>query len=265
MLAALELAGFIKPELIDVTGGEPALWNHIRELVALVRESATPLRVRTNLVALRRPEASDLPALFAREGVALLASLPETSSEGVAAQRGRTAFDQSIDVLRELTSLGYGADGGPVLDVAYNPPLGELSLPEAEVTGRFRAGIEEYGVRFNALHAITNVPVGRYRDRLRAGDELDAYVALLAAAFNPDVAGSIACREGLTIGWNGELADCDFNLGAGLGLLRGPRTLDEALAAARADGADARLGDLATRYVAFGPHCFACTAGPGSS
>jgi len=269
MLQALEFARLVHPSLIDITGGEPELWPHLRELVTLARTQGHAVRVRTNLVALSRPDAADLPALFAREGVSILASLPGTTPETVAEQRGSATFDTSLAVLQELTALGYGEGGELTLDLAYNPPLGEHAPPESDLTGRFRAVLEPEGARFDALRAIANVPVGRYRQRLRAEDGLDAYVAGLVAAFNPSVAAALECRHGLTVGWDGTLSDCDFNLGAGMGLAEGPRTLAEALEAlagtpGSASGSEA-LDAFTTRRIAFAAHCFACTADAGSS
>ena len=264
MLSALELTRLVRPALLDITGGEPELWPHLRELVALARSEGVAMRVRTNLVALSRPEAADLPALFAGNGVALLASLPGTSAEAIAAQRGRATFDRSITVLRKLDTLGYGAGDGLTLDVAYNPPLGELAQPESILTEQFRAALEPHGVRFDSLYAIANVPAGRYRQRLRAEDGLDSYLSTLAAAFNPEVARALECRHGLVIGWDGTLSDCDFNLGAGMGLAEGPRTLADLLVALRVGGS-ASLETLATRRISFAAHCYACAAGAGSS
>jgi radical SAM/Cys-rich protein len=265
MLQALGLARLVRPALVDVTGGEPELWPHLRELVTLARGAGHAVRVRTNLVALSRPDAADLPAFLAREGVAILASLPGTTAQSVAEQRGPATFDTSLAVLRDLAALGYGDGGELTLDLAYNPPLGEHPRPESDLAERFRKALAPEGARFNTLRAIANVPVGRYRQRLRAEDGLDDYVAGLAAAFNPSVAAALECRHGLTVGWDGTLSDCDFNLGAGMGLAEGPRTLAEALDALQGANGSEALTDLTTRRIAFAPHCFACTADAGSS
>jgi len=265
MLSALEFARIVRPALLDITGGEPELWPHLRELVGLARTADLPMRVRTNLVALSRPDAADLPELFASAGVSLLASLPGTTPEAVAEQRGPAAYEASIGVLAQLAALGYGAGNGLALDLAYNPPLGELGETESVIAERFRSELGPRGVRFDALHAIANVPVGRYRQRLKAEDGLDAYLTGLAAAFNTDVAESLECRHGLVVGWDGTLSDCDFNLGAGLGLAERPRTLDAALEAVTGAQAASALEALTTRHIAFAPHCYACTAGAGSS
>lgn len=262
---ALRLAKTLEPSLVDVTGGEPVLYPHLRELIALANEAGLRLRVRTNLVALARPEAADLPGLFAEGGVEILASLPGVSASEVGAQRGSATWKSSLAVLRELAALGYGTgdadcvDGGigPLaLDIAYNPPLGELPRSEAELDAQFHSALEPLGVRFDRLLAIANVPVGRCRDRLRAHGELAAYMSRLAEAFNAQVVAELACRRSLEVAWDGTLWDCDFNLGAGLRPAAGPRTLGQALAHPTA---------LRERRIGFGPHCLACTAGAGSS
>ena len=265
MFSALELARIVRPALLDITGGEPALWPHLRELVVLAGDIGLATRVRTNLLALSHPEADDLPALFASRRVRLLASLPGASAEAIETQRGSAAFDASVAVLRTLADLGYGTGNGLTLDLAYNPPLGELAPPESTLAEQFRQALAPHGVRFDSLYAITNVPVGRYGRRLKAEHGLGAYLSELAAVFNPDVAEALECRHGLVVGWDGTLSDCDFNLGAGLGLAHEPSTLGGVLEAlCRADG-EAALEALETRRIAFGPHCYACTAGSGSS
>ncbi len=261
MLDALRLAGLLEPALIDITGGEPSLWPHLPETITLARAAGFAVRVRTNLVALARPECAHLSAFFAEHGASLLASLPGLNAQSVAEQRG-AAFEPSIGALRTLAVLGYASpDSSLVLDLAYNPPFGELSRPEAVVTAEFRAALGPLGVRFNALRVITNVPAGRYAERLRASGEYASHVSMLAGAFNPAVVNDLACRYGVEVAWDGTLSDCDFNLGEGLRVANGPQTLADVL-----DAADvaAALTALATRRIAFGPHCYACTAGAGS-
>jgi radical SAM/Cys-rich protein len=256
MLESVEFASLISPQLVDITGGEPELYPYLRELVVRTRALGLPVRVRTNLVALSRPDAGDLPRLFAEHGVSLLASLPGTSATHWSQQRGEPAWDAALAVLRDLEALGYGGGGGLVLDLAYNPPLGELPRAQTLLEAEFRSALGSLGVSFDSLLAIANVPAGRYLERLRAHGDYDAYLRLLADAFNPEVAGRLACLRGLEIAWDGTLWDCDFNLGAGVAPAAGPLTLAEALA-------DPTL--LRDRRIGFGPHCYACTAGAGSS
>ena len=199
----------------------------------------------------------------------LLASLPGTVRRGGRrAARAAPAFDTSLAVLRELAALGYGAGDGLTLDLAYNPPLGELARPESEP----RRAVP-HGTR--AARCSLRLAV---RDRERPCGTVSAAPSAprtgwtptspaLAAAFNPEVAAALECRHGLVVGWDGTLSDCDFNLGAGMGLGRGTAHARRSCLPSfeRAGGAAMPLDALATRRIAFAPHCFACTAGAGSS
>ena len=186
----------------------------------------------------------------------LLASLPGISAPQMVEQRGTTAvWDTSIEVLRTLARLGYGAGDGLVLEIAYNPPLGQLARSQRELEHEFRTALDPLGVQFDTLLSLPNVPIGRYRERLLAGGDYAGYVTLLSDAFNPSVAGMLECRHGLEIAWDGTLWDCDFNLAAGVRPAAGPLTLADALASP---------GALQHRRIGYGPHCFACTAGAGS-
>lgn len=285
MLDAIKLAEKIRPDLVDITGGEPEVFSALPELIARLRDAGLAVRVRTNLVALARPEHADLPALFAARGVQVLASLPGTSAAAIDAQRGSAWWETALAVLQRLNALGYGhsADAGGyvgrnegdhlteplVLDVAYNPPPGEICRPQDELAAEFRAALEPLGVRFDSLLAINNVPVGRLRAQLMADgghseNTYDGYLQSLADAFNPSVVDAMACRHGLEIAWDGTLWDCDFNLAAGISPAAGPRTVAELLAASEL-GAAGLEEALASRRIGFGSHCYACTAAAGSS
>ncbi len=272
MLEAVRLAEMMRPDLVDITGGEPEEFEHLLELLVRLRDAGVPTRVRTNLVALARPEHAALPELFAASGVQVLASLPGTSAAAIDAQRGSAWWETASELLRQLNALGYGfargSEGGSesgtggdrlILDLAYNPPPGELCRPQRELEAEFRKALEPLGVRFDSLLAINNVPVGRMRTRMRADDSYDRYLSLLTDAFNPAVVESMACRHGLEIAWDGSLWDCDFNLAAGTKPTAGPRTVTELLGAPDLDAA------LASRRIGFAAHCYACTAAEGSS
>jgi radical SAM/Cys-rich protein len=255
MLHALKLAERVQPTLIDITGGEPELFGHLRELISLARAGGFRTRVRTNLVALAAPDAIDLPRFFAEQGVTILASLPGISAAQTLEQRGSAAVWQtSVDVLRRLADIGYGVGGDLQLEIAYNPPLGELARAQCDVEREFRTALEPLGVRFDSLLTLPNVPVGRYGRRLRADGGYAEYLALLSGAFNASVTPALECRHGIEVAWDGTLWDCDFNLGARVRPAAGPLTLAEALADPSA---------LARRRIGFGPHCFACTVGAG--
>ncbi len=254
MLASLALIERLAPSLVDVTGGSPELWPHLRELVERLSFLNIPMRMRTNLVALDPPEGSDLAAFLAANGVGLLASLPGTDPEQVNQQRG-DIYARCVTVLQHLASLGYGAPDGPPLEIAYNPPAGELPGAESELEQRFAEHFSAIGVPSGRVRAIANVPVGRFGDALSRAGERSSYLDQLAERFNPATVLSMACRRSVEVAWDGGLYDCDFNLGAGLPVVDGPHTVFEALQDAES---------LVGRRVAFGPHCFACTAGAGS-
>lgn len=262
MLEALRLAAILRPGLLDITGGEPTLWHHLCELISTATARNIPVRVRTNLVALTHPTREALVPFFAENGVAILGSLPGVTAREIAEQRGDT-FDASIAVLRTLAQFGYGS-GNPrlVLDLAYNPPLGESQRPQTVLAEEFHRALEPLGVRFDKLLVIANVPAGRFAERLKSSGDYSAELDRLAGAFNPGVLGELACRCSVEVAWDGSLVDCDFNLGAGMRVVDGPRTLAEAFALADA-GSDVDSA-IAGRRIAFGPHCFACAAGSGS-
>jgi len=262
MLNSMRLADVLCPTLLDITGGEPTLWKHLPEMVMIARASGHPVRVRTNLVALSRTPGMELPALLAKQRVSLLASLPGVSAAEVSEQRGN-AFAPSLDALRMLTTLGFaGGDPSLRLDLAYNPPLGDLPRPTREIAQEFRRALEPLGVRFNDLLVIANVPTGRFAQHLRSRGEYDAHLGRLDEAFNPAILGELSCRHGIEIAWDGGFSDCDFNLGAGLRVIDGPRDLTDALRLA--DSGNDVSAALSKRRIAFGPHCFACTVGAGS-
>lgn len=258
MWESVRLADRLRPELVDITGGEPEEFALLPQLVERLHDTGIPTCVRTNLVALARPEHAALPRLLATNGVRLLASLPGTSATAIDAQRGSAWWDTALSVLVRLNALGYGR-GDLILDLACNPSRGELSRPQDELEAEFRTALETLGVRFDALLAINNVPVGRMRERMQADSGYDAYLHRLADAFNPAVVDAMACRHGLEIAWDGSLWDCDFNLAAGTRISAGPPTVGELLDAPDLDAA------LAERRIGFGQHCYACTAAEGSS
>jgi radical SAM/Cys-rich protein len=252
--AALALARAFRPRLVDLTGGAPELHPRIREHVAALREASLEVQVRTNLTVLLEPGCEDLPARFARLGVRLLASLPAPSSELVERQRGSGVLESSVAVLRTLNALGYGMGTGLRLDVASNPDGTQLPEAQSGFESAFRRALAEtYGVRFDALVVLTNLPLGRFGAELTAAGERSVYLEALRRAFNPATVPLLACRSTLAVAWDGALYDCDFNLGAGLPVRGEQRSV---------------LGPwdaLATRPIAFGLHCFACTAKAGSS
>ena len=258
MLECVRLANRLRPEIVDITGGEPELFEHLPDLIAGLAARRLSTRVRTNLMALAEPSAAHLADLFAEHGVGLLASLPGTSASAFATQRGASGWRAARKVLSRLNALGYGAgEGGSRLrlDLAYNPPLGELPRPQQQLEAEFRTDLGSLGIRFDSLLAIANVPVGRFADWLKRQGTYDAYMDGLSAAFNPATVGALDCRHGFEVAWDGTLWDCDFNLAAHVRPASGPRTIGDALA---------DEGALVQRRIGFAQHCLACTSGSGS-
>lgn len=252
MEAALALARRIRPEIIDVTGGSPELWPLLPELLHAASASRLPLRLRTNLMTLAEDE--ELAALLGSHRVTVLASLPGASDASVRATRGQGVFERSLRALEVLSRCGYGSEGGPVIELAWNPETG-LPPAEIELEEEMRIRLEPLGVRIGRVRAIANVPLGKYRDSLQQRDMLEPYLTDLAGAFDTRALPSLPCRDGVEVGWDGTLFDCDFNLAAGLAVTDGPRTVWEALE---------DPGPLVGRRITFATHCFACTVGAGS-
>jgi radical SAM/Cys-rich protein len=252
MQDAVRLAGALRPALLDITGGEPSLWPHLREFVAEARAVGVPrIRVRTNLSGLLDQRATGVAADLARQGVEVLASMPSLPVDG---------GDRRIAALLALRDLGYG-DGGDCslpLDLAHTPEPGALPHPQRDIERAFRKTLSDLGIRFRSLLQITGVPLGGLAQRLAKAGLLTTYRATLRDGFNPEVVRSLECRHGIEIAWDGRLYDCDFNVAAHLPLRDQPRTAADALAE------PAAVTALASRRIAFGEHCFACAAGAGS-
>jgi radical SAM/Cys-rich protein len=247
------IARTVRPALVDITGGAPELHPDLPYLIGQLAESDLTTQVRTNLTALLEPEADGLVDLLASKQVRILASLPGTSDEQIAPQRG-AAYAKSLDALTQLAEKGYGRGGDLRLDIAFNPTGTEL-VECGEIEAEFRQTLErDAGITFDELVVITNVPVGRFADALQRVGRLGAYRQDLRDAFNPDTVSELACRYTLDIAWDGTFSDCDFNLGAGMGV---------------ADGTPSHISDfdvaaLSQRPIRFAEHCFACTAQAGS-
>ncbi len=250
-------------EVLDLTGGAPELNPHFRDLVVAARELGRTVYVRHNLTVQEEPGQDDLPEWFAEQGVVLFCSLPCYLEDNVDAQRGDGVFQKSIRALRRLDEVGYGRGDGLVLNLVYNPVGPTLPPPQAQLAADYHRELEaRYGVVFDELLTITNQPIHRFREALERGGRLDEYRALLRDAFNPATLPGLMCRETLSVRWDGKLFDCDFDLVLDLGVPAGeggrPTTLTELLAA----GGTAAL---AGGPIAVAEHCFACTAGCGSS
>ncbi|MCX5973773.1 MAG: arsenosugar biosynthesis radical SAM protein ArsS [Coprothermobacterota bacterium] len=241
---------------LDITGGAPEMHPALAPLIKRTRERVREIQVRTNLTVFAKPGMRHWPDFYRSYGVQLVASLPCYLEPEVRQQRGSGVFETSIAVLRQLNELGYGRDPLLALNLVYNP-LGAFLPPRQdrlEREYRQRLGVS-YGITFTRLLTITNVPLGRFRGDLRRQDQERTYMELLRASFNPETIQGLMCRHQINIGWDGRLYDCDFNQAIGWPLDPGvPQTVW-----------DFHPSTVLGRKIVTGDHCFACTAGYGSS
>jgi radical SAM/Cys-rich protein len=254
------LAGSPSIETVDVTGGAPELNQHFRFLVESIRRTNRGVIVRCNLTVILQPGMEWLPAFYREHNVRLVCSLPCYTAENVDQQRGGGVFVKSIEALRRLNSLGYGMPHGALtLDLVYNPVGAFLPPAQAELEARYRQELREgFGIEFNGLLTITNMPIKRFADQLRRlGTERD-YMALLVNHFNSATVSNVMCRDLISVGYEGTLYDCDFNQMLSMPMVNAD---GGALTIFDLDN----LRDLSGARIATGSHCFGCTAGAGSS
>ena len=259
-------------ETVDITGGAPELNPHFRFLVESVRAlprlhssengvgaSTRKVMDRCNLTILFEPNQENLPDFLAHHEVEIVASLPCYGKENVDAQRGDGVFQKSVRALQILNELGYGRDEKLILNLVYNP--GGAFLPpsqealEADYKTRLR---EDYGIEFNRLFALANLPIARFATWLRHTNRHEEYAQLLQSAFNPATVDGLMCRDTISVGWRGEVFDCDFN--QMLNLAPPAEKLQKSRYLWETEPRDFQGTEIAT-----GAHCFGCTAGAGSS
>ena len=244
---------------LDLTGGAPELSLHFRDLVRGARALGVRVIDRCNLTILSEPGQDDLAAFLAAQGVEVTASLPCYSPANVDRQRGDGVFDRSIAGLRQLNALGYGQDGsGLVLNLVYNPQGASLPPPQGGLEVDYkRELLQHFGIRFNHLFAVTNMPVQRFGSTLVSKGTFTSYMQLLRGAYEAENLDTVMCRSMISVDWQGDLYDCDFNqmlgLHARLGDIKRPHLRE--LLTHDPEGEDIRIAD----------HCYGCTAGQGSS
>ena len=242
---------------LDITGGAPELHPRFREMVVEARRLGRHVMDRCNLTILRTKPFQDLPEFLAEHQVEIVASLPHYSPRQTDAQRGDGIFQESLEALRGLNGLGYGEEGtGLVLNLVTNPVGAFLPARQDALERDWKREMERrYGVHFNNLYTITNMPIARFLEYLQKSGNLERYMDRLVGAFNPQAAQAVMCRYTLSVGWDGTLFDCDFNQMLALPVNHGaPRTIF-----------DFDADQLKNREIVVGPHCFGCTAGQGSS
>ena len=249
--------------LLDLTGGAPELNPHFRYLVGAARKLGVRVMDRCNLTVLFEPGQEELAEFLAQQQVEITASLPCYLEDNVEQQRGKGVYADSIRALRLLNELGYGRDAGLRLNLVYNPVGAVLPPPQAALEADYRRELQQrFGVCFNALFTLTNMPISRFGAVLLARGEYQAYMRLLRDNFSTANLESLMCRDTLSVDWQGYVYDCDFNQMLDLPVL------DSALLATDRRRHIATLPparELAGSAIRTGEHCYGCTAGQGSS
>jgi len=250
---------------LDITGGAPELHEDFRDLVRGARSLGRRVIDRCNLTVLFEPGQRDTAAFLAEQGVDVVASLPCYSLENVERQRGRGVFDGSIRALQQLNALGYGqgqegpdsgASSGGRLDLVYNPVGDFLPPSQAQLEVDYRDQLSRhFGIHFDRLLTITNMPIKRFAHELQRDGRYEAYMALLVNHFNPANLPGLMCRHLISVAHDGTLYDCDFNQALELRPPGPRRTIYELDDLSALEGA----------AITTAEHCFGCTSGAGSS
>jgi radical SAM/Cys-rich protein len=255
VLAYLEASG---ASTLDITGGAPELNASFRDLVRGARRLGAAVIDRCNLTVLFEPGQEDLAQFLADQRVAIVASLPCYTEELVDRQRGKGVYAKSLEAIRALNALGYGREGsGLSLDLVYNPQGPSLPPPQAPLEADYKRILGEHGIAFNRLLTLANMPIQRFGSTLISKGTFNGYMELLRGAHRDENLQSVMCRSLVSVDWQGYLYDCDFNQMLGLPLRVAGRP--------RLHLKDALARDLAGNSIVVRDHCYACTAGQGSS
>ena len=257
-----EVIAFLKAASIgtlDITGGAPELNPYFRMLVTAARELDVHVMDRCNLTILEQPGQEHLARFLAEQRVEVVASLPCYLEENVDRQRGKGVFEASIRCLRHLNEFGYGRPGsGLTLNLVYNPQGAVLPPAQEKLEQDYNENLgERFGIVFNRLYVLTNMPIQRFGSMLISKGQFEEYMDLLKNAYQPENLESVMCRHLMSVDWRGYVYDCDFNqmLGLPLAWKGKPRThLRELMSA-----------DFRSNPIVVKDHCYGCTAGQGSS
>lgn len=246
-----------KINTLDLTGGAPELHEDFRYLVAEARAAGVHVIDRCNLTILFEPNQEGLAEFLAEHHVEVVASLPCYSLENVDKQRGKGVFDKSIAGLQKLNTLGYGRPGsGLLLNLVYNPQGPSLPPNQQALEADYKRELREhFGIEFNHLYALANMPIKRFGSTLISKGQFQDYMKLLKDNFHQDNLEQVMCHSLVSVDWQGYLYDCDFNQQLGLPLSGGQRKHLRDLLADELNGKPICVAD----------HCFGCTAGQGSS
>ena len=253
------LAASPEVRTLDLTGGAPELNRHFRSLVVAARARGVRVIDRCNLTILEEPGQVGLDEFLAAHGVEVVASMPCYLEYNVDRQRGKGTFDASIRGLQRLNTLGYAQPGtGLTLNLVYNPQGASLPPAQAALERDYKAHFaKHFGVVFNQLFTLANMPIQRFGSMLVSKGQFNSYMALLRSAHHPENIDQVMCRSLVSVDWQGYLYDCDFNQQLGLPIRGGGKP--------RLHLSDVTAGRLEDQPIRVADHCFGCTAGQGSS
>lgn len=240
--------------LLDITGGAPEMNEHFVWFIEEARKLTQKIIVRTNLVIMDEKEYEHLPEFYAKNRITLIASLPCYTKDNVDKMRGNGTFENSIKIIKKLNALGYGKDKKLVLNFVYNPSGAFLPGKQSELEIDYKKVLaDNFGIVFNHLFTITNSPIGRFLENLKKAGKAESYMGLLKENFNAKTLENMMCRTQISVGFDGKIYDCDFNQMIEMPI-NGISTIEEL----------AHSENIA-RMIRFDEHCYACTAGAGSS
>jgi len=242
---------------VDLTGGAPELNPNFRWFVEEIKKLNRHIINRCNLtIILANKKYYDLPEFFRQYHIEVISSLPFYTQDRTDRQRGEGVFNDSIKALQMLNDVGYGkCDTGLILNLVYNPAGAFLPPAQISLQKEYKEALmKQYGIEFNNLYTITNMPISRYLDYLLTSENYEKYMEKLVTAFNPAAAAGVMCRNTISVGWDGYLYDCDFN-----------QMLDLKVNCHGSHLSQLRVDDLNSREIIIGQHCYGCTAGAGSS
>ena len=253
-----DVVKFYDLSTLDLTGGAPELHPNFRELVTKVRFLNVEVIDRCNLTILNEPGQEDLASFLANNKVTITASMPCYEEINVDKQRGKGVFEKSILGLKSLNKLGYGKkNSGLILNLVYNPQGPNLPPAQLKLEEAYREILDkEYGINFNKLYTITNMPIKRFAKQLKHSGQLVKYQELLKNQFNKNNLDNVMCKSLISVDWQGHIYDCDFNQQLGINIKGSSQHLKDLLSEKQI---------LNGQSIQTGEHCYGCTAGSGSS
>lgn len=242
---------------VDLTGGAPEMNPDFRWLVEEISKLGRHIIVRCNLTIIRaNKKYYDLPEFYKQHNIEVVSSLPFYTQDRTDRQRGNGVFDESIRALQMLNEVGYAREGsGLILNLVYNPAGAFLPPSQQSLEKEYKDALKQrFGIEFNNLFAITNIPINRFLDYLLTSGNYESYMEKMVNAYNPLAAANVMCRNTISVSWDGYLHDCDFN-----------QMLDLKVDCASKHISQFNIKELNTREIIIGQHCYGCTAGSGSS